>query len=278
VGEGARALRIGLGGPNVRAMATERLQKILSGAGVASRRAAERLIEAGRVRVNGRIITELGAKADAHKDRIEVDGRRVVTEKPVYYLLHKPRGVVSTLEDPEGRQTVGGLLRRISERVFPVGRLDYHTSGALLITNDGEMAQALLKPRNAVPKVYAVKVRGFLDEDDLSKLRNGVVLDDGHRTRSAEVFVLREDGQNTWLQMTLTEGKNRQIRRMGDAIGHPVQRIARLEFAGLSTEGMRPGALRPLTTKEVDKLKSKYLNPHKRQRRDAAEQGDPTAD
>jgi 23S rRNA pseudouridine2605 synthase len=259
-------------------MATERLQKILSGAGVASRRAAERLIEAGRVRVNGRVVTELGAKADARKDRIEVDGRRVVSEKPVYYLLHKPRGVVSTLEDPEGRQTVGGLLRRISERVFPVGRLDYHTSGALLITNDGEMAQALLKPRNAVPKVYAVKVRGFLDEDDLSKLRNGVVLDDGHRTRSADVFVLREDGQNTWLQMTLTEGKNRQIRRMGDAIGHPVQRIARLEFAGLSTEGMRPGALRPLTTKEVDKLKSKYLNPHKRQRRDAAESGDPTAD
>jgi 23S rRNA pseudouridine2605 synthase len=245
-------------------MARERLQKILSGAGVASRRAAERLIEAGRVRVNGRVVTELGVKADAHRDRIELDGRRVVTEKPVYYLLHKPREVVSTLDDPQGRTTVGSLLRRIPERVFPVGRLDYHTSGALLVTNDGEMAQALLKPRNAVPKVYAVKMRGFLDEAPLQQLRSGVVLDDGHRTRPAEVFVLREEERNTWLQMTLTEGKNRQIRRMGEAIGHPVQRIARLEFAGLSTEGMRPGAIRPLNTKEVDKLKRKYLNPHKR--------------
>jgi 23S rRNA pseudouridine2605 synthase len=245
-------------------MAHERLQKILSSAGVASRRAAEGLIEAGRVRVNGRVVTELGAKADAHRDRIEVDGRRVVLEKPVYYLLHKPRGVVSTLTDPQGRPTVGELIRRLRERVFPVGRLDFHTSGALLITNDGDMAQALLRPKGAVPKVYAVKMRGFLDEVALGKLRNGVVLDDGYRTRPAEVFVLREDERNTWLQMTLTEGKNRQIRRMGDAIGHPVQRIARLEFAGLSTEGLAPGRLRPLTTKEVDKLKRQYLNPHRR--------------
>jgi 23S rRNA pseudouridine2605 synthase len=245
-------------------MAHERLQKILSSAGVASRRAAEGLIEAGRVRVNGRVVSELGAKADAHRDRIEVDGRRVVLEKPVYYLLHKPRGVVSTLTDPQGRPTVGELIRRLRERVFPVGRLDFHTSGALLITNDGDMAQALLRPQGAVPKVYAVKMRGFLDEVALGKLRNGVVLDDGYRTRPAEVFVLREDERNTWLQMTLTEGKNRQIRRMGDAIGHPVQRIARLEFAGLSTEGLAPGRLRPLTTKEVDKLKRQYLNPHRR--------------
>lgn len=264
-------LRPAAGHPNVRPVAKQRLQKILAAAGVSSRRAAERLIEAGRVRVNGRIVTELGTQADAHRDRIEVDGRRIVGEKPVYYLLHKPREVVATLDDPQGRQTVADLLRRIPERVYPVGRLDYHTSGALLVTNDGEMAQALLKPAGKVPKVYAVKVRGQLDERDLSALRNGVTLDDGYRTQPADVFVLREEGRNTWLQITLTEGKNRQIRRMGTAIGHPVQRIARLAFAGIDTEGLRPGQLRPLTTKEVDDLKKHYLNPRKRQKREGAE-------
>lgn len=257
-------------------MAAERLQKILAGAGVASRRSAERLIEAGRVRLNGRVVTQLGTKADPHKDRIELDGRRVVAEKPVYHLLHKPREVVSTLEDPEGRPTVGALLKRIPERVFPVGRLDYHTSGALLVTNDGEMAQALLKPAAKVPKVYAVKMQGHLDESALQALRTGVVLDDGYKTRPADVFVLREEPRHSWVQMTLTEGKNRQIRRMGDAIAHPVQRIARTEFAGLSTEGLRPGQYRPLHARELEKLKKHYLNPKKRQQRIARDE-DPTA-
>jgi 23S rRNA pseudouridine2605 synthase len=246
-------------------MAQERLQKILAGAGVASRRAAERLITAGRVRVNGRKVTELGSKADPQEDRVEVDGKRVVGEKPAYYVMHKPREVVSTMDDPEGRQTVRDLLKKgVSERVFPVGRLDYHTSGALLLTNDGEMADALLRPANRVPKIYAAKVRGHLDEDALGALRNGVELDDGTTTRAAEVFVLREEPRHSWLQLTLTEGKNRQIHRMAEAVGHPVLRLARVSFAGVRTDGLRPGQMRPLKGKEIEKLKKKFLNPAKR--------------
>lgn len=242
-------------------MATERLQKILAHAGVASRRAAEKLITEGHVRVNGRVVTELGARADAFRDKIEVDGRRIVREKLVYYLVHKPREMVTTLSDPEGRANIGDLVRRIPERVYPVGRLDYHTSGALLVTNDGELADALLNPRRKVPKVYAAKLRGHLDIPELDKLRNGVKLDDGYVTKPAEVFVLREEFKSTWVQITLTEGKNRQVHRMAEAIGHPVQRLVRMSFAGLSTEGLRPGEWRPLGKTEVEKLKKKYLLP-----------------
>jgi 23S rRNA pseudouridine2605 synthase len=219
----------------------ERLQKLIAQAGVASRRAAEELILGGRVRLNGRIVKELGVKADLHRDRVEVDGKRLVAERFVYYLLHKPRAVVTTLEDPEGRDTIADLLRGIPERVFPVGRLDYHTSGALLITNDGELAQALLHPRKQVPKQYIAKVKGLLEIRALDALRNGVVLDDGYRTKKAELFVLREEGGNSWLHITINEGKNRQIHRMGMAIGHPVMRLSRVGFAGLTTEGLRPG-------------------------------------
>ena len=244
----------------------ERLQKVLARAGVASRRASEDLIRAGRVRVNGRVVTELGTKVDAHKDRVEVDGRRLVAEKPVYYLVHKPREMVTTLDDPEGRDTIGDLLERIPERVVPVGRLDYHSSGALLVTNDGDMVDALLRPRSGVPKIYAVKFQGHLDVPELDAIRNGVVLDDGYRTKPAEAFVLREERNNTWVQITLTEGKNRQIHRMGDAIGHRVMRLARQSFAGLSIERLRPGEYRELTRDELNQLKKKYLNPYRRAR------------
>lgn len=244
----------------------ERLQKVLARAGVASRRASEDLILAGRVRVNGRVIKELGTKVDPHKDRVEVDGKRLVAEKPVYYLVHKPREMVTTLDDPEGRATIGDLLRHIPERVVPVGRLDYHTSGALLVTNDGDMVDALLRPRSGVPKVYAVKFQGHLDVSELDALRNGVVLDDGYKTKPAEVFVLREERSNTWVHMTLTEGKNRQIHRMGDAIGHRVMRLARQSFAGLSIERLRPGELRELKREELQKLKKNFLNPYRRAR------------
>lgn len=251
-------------------MAAERLQKVLAQAGIASRRAAEKLIVGGRVRVNGRIVTELGAKADAGKDKIEVDGKRVTREKPVYYVLHKPREVVTTVDDPEGRATVRKLLRGVPERVFPVGRLDYHTSGALLLTNDGAFADALLSPRQKVPKVYAAKMRGHLDVPELDQLRNGVVLDDGTKTRAAEVFVIREEKGHTWVQLTLHEGKNRQIHRMGDAIGHRVMRLARISFAGVTTDGLRPGEYRPLTEREMEKLKRHYVNPNRRRKAKAA--------
>lgn len=251
-------------------MSTERLQKLLARAGVASRRAAERLIVEGHVRVNGRIVKELGVKADPHKDKIEVDGRRLVEERPVYYLVHKPREMVTTLSDPEGRATVAELLKRVPERVFPVGRLDYHTSGALLLTNDGEMTQALLHPKKLVPKTYIAKFKGQLTLPELQRLREGVVLDDGQKTRKADLFVVNEEHGNTWLQITITEGKNRQIHRMGEAIGHRVMRLSRVAFAGLTTEGLRPGDYRPLTRAEIDDLKKDYLNPSQKAKAAAA--------
>ncbi|MEM7136116.1 MAG: pseudouridine synthase [Myxococcota bacterium] len=249
----------------------ERLQKVLARAGVASRRASEDLITAGRVRVNGRVVKELGTKVDAHKDRVEVDGKRVVAEKPVYYLFHKPREMVTTLDDPQERATLGEVFQRVPERVVPVGRLDYHTSGALLVTNDGDMVDALLRPKSAVPKVYAVKFQGHLDVPELDALRNGVTLDDGYKTKTAELFVLREERNHTWVQITLTEGKNRQIHRMGDAIGHRVMRLARQSFAGLSTDGLRPGDYRELKRDELAKLKKNFLNPYRRARGAAKE-------
>ncbi|MFO0713328.1 MAG: pseudouridine synthase [Sandaracinus sp.] len=242
----------------------ERLQKILAHAGVASRRAAEGLITAGKVRVNGVIVSELGASADARRDRIEVDGKRIVLEKPIYLVLHKPRAVVSTLSDPEGRPSLADIVKNVGARVYPVGRLDFHTSGALLLTNDGELTDALLHPRRDVPKIYVAKVRGMISIESLDLLRNGVVLDDGQKTKPADVFVLREEDRNTWLQITLYEGRNRQIHRMGDAVGHPVLRLARLSFAGISTDGLRPGELRELTTDELEKLKKNYVTPYRR--------------
>jgi 23S rRNA pseudouridine2605 synthase len=245
----------------------ERLQKILARAGVASRRAAESLVASGRVRVNGRIVTELGTRADPRRDRIEVDGRRIVLERPVYYLLHKPRGVVTTLRDPEGRPSLGELLAGIPERVYPVGRLDFHTQGALLVTNDGELADALLHPSRKAPKVYVAKVRGLPDERALEALRNGVRLDDGELTAPADVVVLRDDGKSSWLRITIHEGKNRQIHRMGEAVGHTVLKLHRLSFAGLSVEGLRPGQLRPLEEKELEKLKKAYVLPARGRKR-----------
>ncbi|AKF06194.1 pseudouridine synthase [Sandaracinus amylolyticus] len=247
-------------------MARERLQKILAHAGVASRRAAEGLIASGHVRVNGRVVTEIGSSADPRKDKIEVDGKRVVLEKPAYFVLHKPRGVVSTLSDPEGRPHLGQYLAQLGARVYPVGRLDFHTSGVLLVTNDGELTDALLHPRKDVPKIYVAKLRGHVQVEDLDRLRNGVVLDDGHKTKPAEVFVLREEDRNTWVQITLYEGKNRQIHRMGDAIGHPVLRLARVSFAGVTAEGLRPGQWRELDARELEKLKKQYITPARRAR------------
>lgn len=244
----------------------ERLQKILAHAGVASRRAAEQLIVERRVRVNGHIVDELGATADPRKDRIDVDGKRVVAEKPVYLLLHKPRGMVSTLRDPEGRPHIGELLSKVGARVYPIGRLDFHTSGALLATNDGELTEALLHPRRDVPKEYVAKLRGRLEIKVLDALRNGVQLDDGERTKACDVYVLREEERSTWLSITLYEGKNRQIHRMAEAVGHPVLRLARLSFAGITTEGLRPGQMRDLDARELEKLKKQYLDAARKDR------------
>jgi 23S rRNA pseudouridine2605 synthase len=254
----------------------ERLQKILAHAGVASRRAAEQLIVDGRVRVNGRIVTELGATA-TRRDRVEVDGKRIVHEKPVYYIFHKPRGVVSTMSDPEGRPSLADAFGKVGARVYPIGRLDFHTSGVLLLTNDGEFADALLHPSKKVPKVYVAKVNGDLDEKALQSLRMGVVLDDGEKTAKADVIVLSEDDR-TWIRVTLYEGKNRQIHRMMEAVGRRVMRLARIEFAGLDHEGLRPGMFRELDVKELERLKKDYVLPARGRKQNLAKRaGKPDA-
>lgn len=235
----------------------ERLQKILARGGVTSRRAAEELIVAGRVRVNGRIVTELGTKADPRKDRIEVDGKRVVAEQPVYVVLHKPRGVVSTMHDPEGRPTVKELLANVGARVYPVGRLDFATSGVLLATNDGAFSDGLLHPRKLAPKTYVVKVNGVMTPEDLERWRQGVPLEDG-MTLPADARLLRHESGKTWFELTIREGRNQQIRRMGEATGFPVMRLARLAFADISSEGLAPGRWRHLTRDELVALKKTY--------------------
>lgn len=235
----------------------ERIQKILAAGGIASRRAAEKLITEGRVRVNGRVVSELGAKADPRDDRIEVDGKRVVAEPHVYIVLHKPRGVVATMSDPEGRPTVRDILAPVGARVYPVGRLDFATSGVLLATNDGDFAEGLLHPKRAVPKMYVVKVSGKMAAEDMDRWREGVRLEDG-MTAPAEAKTLRFEGDKTWFELTIKEGRNQQIRRMGEATGFPVMRLARMSFATVTAEGLRPGQWRHMTRDELVQLKKTY--------------------
>ena len=238
-------------------MAQQRLQKILARAGVSSRRKAEQLIAAGRVRVGGKVAKELGTKATPGIDRIEVDGKRVLPEPLVYLVLNKPRGVVSSASDPQGRRMVSGLVRGLGLRVSSVGRLDYNTSGALLLTNDGDFAEALQHPRRSVPKVYVAKVRGVVTEESLGRWTRSIEID-GRPTRPARVRRMREEGGKTWLEIVLTEGRNRQIRRLGDAAGHPVLKLVRTSYAGINVAGLHPGQWRPLTQDELAALRRAY--------------------
>jgi 23S rRNA pseudouridine2605 synthase len=243
-------------------MASVRLQKVLARAGLASRRAAEELIAGGHVRVDGRVVTELGTKVDPRAARIEVNGQRIVAESPVYVILHKPRGVVSTMRDPEGRPSVRELLADVPGRVFPVGRLDFATSGVLLATNDGDFSEALIHPRHAVPKTYVIKVHGVMQPKDLDAWRRGIRLEDGP-TLPAKVKLLRHEGDKTWFELVITEGRNQMIRRMGDATRFRVMRLARTAFAGLTADGLRPGAWRYLTADEQTALKRDYGVPRR---------------
>jgi 23S rRNA pseudouridine2605 synthase len=240
----------------------ERLQKIIARAGLASRRAAEELILAGRVRVNGRLVTELGQKADPRRDKVEVDGKRLMNEAPAYIVLHKPRAVVSTLRDPEGRPTVADLVRDVGVRVYPIGRLDYATSGVLLMTNDGDFANALLHPRVGAPKMYVAKVRGLMSDEDLDRWRKGIELEDGV-TLPAEARILRHDPDKTWIEVNLREGRNQQIRRMGEATGWPVLRLVRTSFAGITADALRPGEWRHLTLDELLELRKHFGVPRR---------------
>ncbi len=232
----------------------ERLQKILSGAGVASRRESETFITAGRVAVNGTVVTELGSKADPEKDRITLDGKplRLKLER-VYLLLYKPAGYVTTLKDPEGRPTVTDLLKGVGERVYPVGRLDYNTEGLLLLTNDGDWANRLAHPRHEVEKEYLVKVRGRVTPDQVRRLADGVELDDG-TTAPARVRIVHESERNSRLTITIHEGRYRQVRRMCEAVNLAVASLKRTRYGFLDLGDLRPGECRRLTPQEVKQL------------------------
>lgn len=239
-----------------------RLQKFLASAGVASRRKAEELIAAGHVSVNGQTVRELGTKVDASVDKVRVRGELVTPERLVYFVMNKPEGVVCSAEgilDDRGRQTVLSLLSGVTERVYPVGRLDFKTRGVLILTNDGAMAAGLTHPRHTVPKTYHVKFQGRPTRETLDKLREGVTLDDGVTTRPAsEVLIVKETEANMWVQLTISQGLNRQVRRMGDAIGHPVLKLIRVAVGDLTADGLDDGQYRPLKAQEIAELRSLY--------------------
>jgi pseudouridine synthase len=238
-----------------------RLQKVLSQAGVASRRAAEKLIADGRVTVNGKTILTMGVKVDPGKDEIRVDGRRIKgVSQPRYLLLYKPAGYVTTRSDPQRRRTVLDLLTGVREYVYPVGRLDYDTEGLLLLTNDGELAARLTHPRHGVARTYEARVAGVPDREAIERLRNGIPLD-GHRTLPADVVLLNQGRRDRdgVLRLTIREGRNRQVRRMCEAVGHPVQHLKRTRFGTLADRRLKPGEWRELAPREVEALQVESL-------------------
>ncbi|MBQ6297493.1 MAG: rRNA pseudouridine synthase [Selenomonadaceae bacterium] len=227
----------------------ERLQKIIARAGICSRREAEKLILAGKVSVDGKIITELGAKAELNQ-KIRVDGKLLTLgAEKIYIMLNKPRGYVSTARDERGRKTILELVD-ISERIYPIGRLDLNSEGLILLTNDGELTNALIHPRFEVKKTYRAKIAGVLTEEKLDLLRAGIELDDG-LTAPAEIYMLDKD----LVEITIHEGRNRQVRRMFSAIGCDVKRLKRIKFANLTLNGLKVGKWRELTAEEVAELK-----------------------
>lgn len=233
----------------------ERLQKIIANAGLASRRNAELLIQEGRVRVNGQIVQTLGSKADTSQDKIEVDGLFLdYAQDKVYVLLNKPPGYISTLNDPEGRPTVTALLSNIPERIVPVGRLDYDTEGLLVLTNDGDFSQILQHPRNKVARTYLVKVSGVPAERDLNTIRKKIHIE-GIKTSKAELKIATKTRKNSWLEVVLYEGKNRQIKKMFESIGCRTMRIIRTDFGPLSLKDLPTGAYRFLMKKEINDIK-----------------------
>jgi len=240
-------------------MPAERLQKIIAAAGVASRRKAEELITSGRVVVNGQVVTQLGTKADPEQDHIRVDGKLLQgPERYTYVVLNKPKGYVTTVSDEKKRPIVMDLVQKVKGRMYPVGRLDWASEGLLLMTNDGELANALMKAASNVAKTYVVKVAGQPDETKLDKLRRGVSIAEkgGRRVRTAPAKIrLIREGDNPWLEVTIIEGRNRQVRKMFEEVGHHVEKIRRVQYGPLALD-VPPGDWRNLTLLEVAKLKS----------------------
>jgi len=244
-------------------MQLERLQKIIAHAGFASRREAETMIREGRVTVNGRVVTELGTKANPDRDHIKVDGKLITrAETHRYILLYKPREVTSTVNDPEGRKTVVDLVKGVRERIYPVGRLDYQSEGLLLLTNDGDLAYKVSHPKHGSVKTYHVKVRGVPDERIIGKLERGITID-GKRTVPCEIQRMKttgrstgrgEDEGNSWYEVRLREGRNQQIRKMFKAVGHPVSKLRRIAIGPITDPKLTPGSWRELTKYEVKML------------------------
>ncbi len=234
----------------------ERLQKIIAASGISSRRVAEKMIVEGRVTVNNAVVRRLGAKADISADEIRVDGKLILPEvSKIYLMLHKPRGCVTTLHDPEKRAVVTDLLSGISERIFPVGRLDYDSEGLLLLTNDGDFSQRVQHPRFRLRKTYMVKIEGNLTKSDVRALSEGIRLIDGI-FKPENLQIERINKKSSWLTLTIAEGRNRVIRRGLDSLDHPVVRLIRTAIADISLGNMKAGAFRHLTKKEVQHLLS----------------------
>jgi pseudouridine synthase len=234
---------------------SERLQKFLADAGVCSRRAAERMIQEGRVRVNGEVITRMGTTVDPDRDAVKVDGRRIHSRRSphVYLLLNKPRGVVTTMSDPEGRPTVADLIPRGMPRLFPAGRLDYHSEGLLLLTDDGELARNLTHPSRKIPKLYQVKLKGRPKASAIRRLEEGIVLD-GRRTAPAEIRFVKP-GPNPWFEIRVTEGRKHLVRKLFETVGHPVLKLKRTGFGQLTLRDLPVGQTRSLLPSEIETLK-----------------------
>ena len=241
----------------------ERLQKVIAHAGVASRRKAEQLILDGKVTVNQQTVRELGVKVGP-KDKVEVEGIPLQTEKKVYYVLHKPRGYVSTVSDDKGRRTVADFFNQvIPERVYPVGRLDYDTTGVLLMTNDGEFANLMMHPRGEIDKVYLARVKGIMTKDALKPLQKGVLID-GYKTKpaTAEIVGVDRENQSTQIRLTIHEGRYHQVKKMLEAVGFPVKRLRRERFGSIDVQGLAAGDFRPLSVHEVKSLLAAAKDPH----------------
>lgn len=237
----------------------QRLQKIIASAGISSRRHAEDLITAGQVSVNGKVIKELGVKADPARDHIKVKGRLINpllnNQTPVYVVLNKPRGYLTSMSDPEKRPLVTDLIPSSLGRLHPVGRLDFNTEGLLLLTNDGEFTNRITSAKNRIAKIYRAKVKGVPTEKAVERLRRGISIGEDERTARAEVRKLRDSKTNSWFEVVLTEGRNQQVRRMFDAIGHSVIKLERTSIGTLDTRTLRSGEWRRLTEQEVKRLK-----------------------
>lgn len=245
-----------------------RLQKLIASTGLSSRRKAETLIATGRVTVNGKVVTELGTKVDPDRDHVKVDGKHLTAAQPfVYLMLNKPKNVMSTLDDPGGRTTVKEFLRGVSVRVFPVGRLDFDSEGLMLMTNNGDLAQALLHPRYHVPKTYLIKVKGILTDEEIARLERGIRLDNGI-TGPAFVKKVKKAEQNSWLELTIREGRKHQVKRMLEAVEHPVIKLVRIRMGPLSLGELPAGEFRFLSDREANALREVV-----EERLEAVEQG-----